>query len=65
MQTKNLESETKQNNRLNSKYNETIEVENNDISYCLNKNMYDELKLKFLTSPWMSDKNYVFPTFTT
>jgi len=65
VQTKSLESETKQNNELNSNYNETIEVENNDISYCLNKNVCDELKLQFLTSPWMPDKNYVFPTSTT
>jgi len=65
VQTKNLESKTKQNNGINSNNNETIEVENNDISYCLNKNVCDELKLKFLTSPWMPDKNYVFSTSTT
>jgi len=46
---------------LNSNDDGKIDDENNDISYCLNKNVCDELKLKFLTSPWMPDKNYVFP----
>jgi len=49
VQTKNLESKTKQNNGLNS----------SDVNVC------DELKLKCLTTPWMPDKNYVFPIYIT
>ena len=42
-----MESKTKQNNGLNSSDEGIIEVENNDISYCLNKNVCNALKLNF------------------
>lgn len=63
LQTKNLESNTKQNNGLKSiedgqlRLNSTILV----TTTCLNKFVCDELKLKFLTSSQMPDKSYVIP----
>lgn len=60
-----LESTSKNNIGIDLSEERTIEIDNNNISYCLKKRIYDELELNLFTSPRIPDKNDVFPRITT